>query len=159
MGLITATQAADYLVSFSALHGDNLTNLKLQKLLYYCQGYFIALNDEPLFDDAIQAWVHGPAIPAQYGRFKIWKNQPIVIDIDEASVLKLPAEAETHMQEILSAYGHLSAWQLELLTHSETPWIEARGSLQADESCDNIISLESMKIFFKAKLVADDKEV
>jgi len=44
--------------------GDNLSNLKLQKLLYYCQGYFLAFNGEPLFKEEIAAWTCGPVVPS-----------------------------------------------------------------------------------------------
>ena len=46
--------------------GDYISNLKLQKLLYYSQGCFLALRDEPLFDSPIEAWTYGPVVPEVY---------------------------------------------------------------------------------------------
>ena len=39
--------------------GDVMTNLKLQKLLYYMQGFHLAVFDTPLFDEDIEAWQYG----------------------------------------------------------------------------------------------------
>src|SRR5690606_17024633 len=62
---------ANYFLSQSnADAGDLISNLKLQKLVYYAQGFSLALLDEPLFEDEIEAWMHGPVVPALYREFK-----------------------------------------------------------------------------------------
>ena len=53
-----------------------ISNLKLQKLLYYAQAWHLALYGEPLFRDRIEAWVHGPVVPPVFGAFKHNKWQP-----------------------------------------------------------------------------------
>ena len=50
--------------------GDNITNLKLQKLLYYQQGYHLAVFDTPLFNEAVEAWIYGPVVPVAYDYFQ-----------------------------------------------------------------------------------------
>jgi uncharacterized phage-associated protein len=50
--------------------GDSLSNLKLQKLVYYAQGFHLALTEKPLFDEAIEAWEHGPVVPGLYHKLK-----------------------------------------------------------------------------------------
>lgn len=50
--------------------GNNLSKLKLQKLLYYAQGYYLALYNEALFDEEIRAWEHGPVVKEVYDHFK-----------------------------------------------------------------------------------------
>ena len=57
--LKSANQVAQNIIGFSHEHGDPISNLKLQKLLYYAQAWYLALYDVPLFDDPIEAWVHG----------------------------------------------------------------------------------------------------
>ena len=58
----TAEQVAEYfllLVDDDA--GDVMTNLRLQKLVYYAQAWRLAILDEALFEDDFEAWVHGIA--------------------------------------------------------------------------------------------------
>ena len=68
----SAQQIADYLIAFSHSVGDPISNLKLQKLLYYAQAWYLALHNEPLFPESIEAWVHGPAVPPVYGNCSWW---------------------------------------------------------------------------------------
>ena len=55
---VDAQEVADFFIKFSNEHGDNLTNLKLQKLLYFAQAWYLVFYKRPLFDNEIQAWVH-----------------------------------------------------------------------------------------------------
>ncbi len=50
--------------------GDLLTNMKLQKLLYYEQGFHLAYFNQPLFNEAIEAWQYGPVVPLVYEHYK-----------------------------------------------------------------------------------------
>ena len=52
--------------------GDTISNLKMQKLLYYAQGHFLATYKKPLFDDKIEAWKYGPVVKEVYDKFKIY---------------------------------------------------------------------------------------
>ncbi len=146
MADITARQAADYLIAFSREVGDPLTNLKLQKLLFYAQGWFLGLHDRPLFDERIEAWPHGPVVPPIYGAFKKWGWSPIG---DDVVVPEFSKEVKTHLDELMSVFGGFNAYTLEQMTHNEQPWIEARGSLLPDEPSTSVISQESMRTHFK----------
>lgn len=146
----TARQVANYLISFLAEHGDPVTNLKLQKLLYYAQGWYLAVYDIPLFDERIEAWVHGPAVPPVYGDFKAFAWQPIPPPDGEN---RLPERPEFLVNEVIETYGGMGAYDLERLTHSEDPWLRARGELPMDEPSHAIITHDSMKEFFRARMV------
>lgn len=153
---VTATQIADWLIWFAHEHGDGITNLKLQKQLYYAQAWRLALADRPLFDAQFQAWIHGPVISWLYGNYKKFGSGPIPFPaqpgVPEPDCLpepSLPGEVRAHMMDVMGAYGDLSAWQLERLTHSEAPWIEARGGLPPDAPCQNVISEARMQQFYK----------
>lgn len=126
---------------------SDLTNLKLQKLLYYAQAWNLAFTDECLFAEDIEAWVHGPVVPRVFRRFKAlgWK----AIDT-EVSPLHGPYLIP-HLKSILTAYGGLGATQLERLTHSEDPWRLARVGIPPDVPSHNVISPKSMKVFYKAR--------
>ena len=70
--MISAFNVADYfLVQQDEDAGDLISNMKLQKLLYYAQGYFLAIANEPLFHERIYAWTHGPVVPKVYHKYKI----------------------------------------------------------------------------------------
>ncbi|GHU75690.1 hypothetical protein AGMMS49992_20150 [Clostridia bacterium] len=61
-----AIDAANFLIDICAKSDqhDYMTNLRLQSLLFYAQGWSLVLRGEPLFDDPIEAWDHGPVVPS-----------------------------------------------------------------------------------------------
>lgn len=103
--------------------GDRMTNLKLQKLLYYQQGYHLAFFGTPLFDDEIEAWMYGPVVPSVYNVYSkyIASTLPEVKD-----VIYLSDDEEELFNEVYDAYREFSAIGLMNRTHSERPWQEAR---------------------------------
>ena len=145
MGVTTANHVADYFLAFCHEHGDVLTNLKLQKVVYYAQAWHIALKTKPLFDDRIEAWVHGPVVPALYRRFKRFGWEPITL---QPRVPAFTNGTEKHLVEVFSAYGQFSAWDLERMTHDEAPWRNARRGLQADDEGHSEITLADMRDFY-----------
>jgi uncharacterized phage-associated protein len=155
MAETSAQRLADFIL-FSACKREILiTNLKLQKLLYYSQAWYLAIADRPLFDERIEAWVHGPVVPPVFGSFKQFRARPIsAIPIDgtiEAGLKDRPIS--DHVREILDIYAGFTGGQLESLTHKEAPWLEARNGLAPDEPSNNVITLKSMTAFFRAQLV------
>ena len=144
-----ASTISDFFVASLHEHGDPLSNLKLQKLLYYAQAWFLAIFGEPLFEEEIEAWVHGPVVVSEYRRFKGWAWQPITEDLQAPNVSGI---VQQHLNEVLDVYGGMSAYQLEQLTHSEGPWIAARHGLAPDEPSRAVISHDQMKDFYRARI-------
>lgn len=130
--------------------GSSITPLKLQKILYYAQGYYLAMFDEELFKEEFQAWAHGPANPDIYESYKEYGFS--AIDKPKGEVPLLDDALIDFLYDIWNTYGIFDGKYLEKLTHQETPWIEARGDCKEGESCTNIISKDSMKTFFKRKI-------
>lgn len=147
MAETTAIDTAHYLLAVSSEAGDYLTNLKLQKLLYYAQAWNLALYDQPLFEDCIEAWVHGPVVPSVYREFKEFGFQPIDREVVAPS---LSDQVTKHLDEILRVFGGFSSYQLEVMAHSESPWQKARGDIPNDKSSTNRISHEDMMSFYRA---------
>jgi uncharacterized phage-associated protein len=145
--MIDQNSVADYLICTARQYGELLTNLKLQKLLYYAQAWHLAFYDEPLFDEEFRAWKHGPVLPTQYRRFRHTGWNPI---LDRLNPPDLPEEMRVYLQEILRSYGSETAIALERMTHSESPWREARGNLDPDQNSNRAISTESMRGFYGA---------
>jgi uncharacterized phage-associated protein len=147
---ISPANTANFLLVECRERGDVLTNLKLQKLLYYAQAWYLALRDKPLFAEEFQAWVHGPALPSQYQRFKKFEWRPIVEE--GISKPKLKDEGSlAHLIEIVDVFGVETASALELMTHNEKPWQEARKGIPIDQISTAIISKESMRLFYQSK--------
>ena len=126
---------------------ESMTHKKLQKLCYYAQAWHLALLNEPLFADEIQAWIHGPVIPALYARYADygWNEIPKA----ESSDLVFPEKTLQVLETVWNTYKGLDGDQLESLTHSEGPWIEARNGIPSYLPCTNSITCESMSTFYK----------
>jgi len=140
---------SDFFIAFSHECGDPLSNLKLQKLLYYAQAWHLAIFDEPLFGDQIEAWVHGPVVVPEYHRFKGWAWQPIR---DNPQLPEIDQRTVEHLNEVMEVYGAKNAYELELLTHQEDPWKNARGGIPIDQSSNTVVSHEDMKKFYRARM-------
>lgn len=159
----SADQIADYLIAFSNATGSLVSNMKLQKLVYYAQAWHIAVFSEAIFEEDFQAWVHGPVLPSLYGRYKSFQWRPIERDdLNEASLYALEHSFSTSIQEILadviSEYFHKDAFALEHSTHSEAPWLIARGDLAADEPSTNIIDKKTIHDYYSQFVKSDGQE-
>jgi uncharacterized phage-associated protein len=145
---ITAYAVADYFILVCNNSGSLITNLKLQKVLYYAQGWHLGLHGRPLFPEKFQAWIHGPAIPRIYGEYKQFGFQPIVKNIDGCDI---DLKTGTFLSEIADVFLPIDAYELELSTHREPPWIIARKGLPLDAPCKNEISEADMLRYFAQK--------
>ncbi|AHI77686.1 hypothetical protein BTRA_3403 [Burkholderia thailandensis USAMRU Malaysia  len=144
----TALAVARYIIRRFQDREDPVTNLKLQKLLYYVQGWHLGVFGTPAFEDDFEAWVHGPVAPGVFHAYRDYRWNPITKEVDEP---KLPESLKKHIDEVLDVYGGDTGWALESRTHREPPWLKARGDLPADESSNAVISKKSMKKFFEAQ--------
>lgn len=139
---------ADYFIHKNNLEKKGLTNKKLQKLLYYTQAWNLALNNKKMFDDNFEAWIHGPAIPRVYGQFKNFGFRDIETKIDETEFSNLSKDDKKLLEAVWDVYGKYDADYLELLTHSEEPWQEARKNSHEYEASSEIISPSKMKEYY-----------
>ncbi|OME19950.1 Panacea domain-containing protein [Paenibacillus odorifer] len=142
-------KVASYLLSKSDPYSDDfsVTHLKLQKLVYYAQAWHYAIKQKPLFKEEIEAWVHGPVCPDLYHAYKNNGFEIIKPKMDNEDFDFNSFEIEV-MDLVWEAYGGMSGGMLEQLTHTEDPWIEARGNLDEKISSNNIISLSSMGEYY-----------
>jgi uncharacterized phage-associated protein len=147
---VSALDVASYILKVFSDRGQDISNLKLQKLVYYSQAWFLALNEKPLFDEPLEAWVHGPVAPSVFHRYKSFRWNPIPVASE--SVRQLGSEVSAHISEVIDVYGGFSATELERLTHGEAPWRDARGNLPADAPSHAVITCEAMQKFYAACL-------
>jgi uncharacterized phage-associated protein len=101
--------------------GELVSNLKLQKLLYYAQGYAVALKgvDDPLFKEKIYAWKHGPVVNDVYRYFASYKGTAL----PAMSRPSVHSETRDLLDDIYRVFGRYSAWTLRDMTHREDPWL------------------------------------
>lgn len=142
---------------------NDMTPKKLQKMLYYCYSWHLALTAEDDSDDEIiysklfnadfEAWVHGPVISEVYEKYKKNKYSEITdseIDIEVDDFLN--SDEIDSINQVIEAYGDLNGNQLEQLSHSELPWIKARGECKPLDICKNKIEDKVIYNFYVARL-------
>ncbi len=140
-----------YLLTLASKADTNVNPLKLQKLLYYCEGWTLAITDKELFPkENFQAWIHGPVNVRTYHEF--CSSYGMYDPIDTPSSVSLDAsvtvEQKAIIERVFEVYNQFSGSQLETMTHAETPWIEARRNLPADMPTDRTIDKATMKTEF-----------
>lgn len=149
-----------YVINYSNKQGYGISNLKLQKLLYFIQADFLISNEgKPCFDEEIEAWNFGPVVPESYHTFKhfgssnipeiksyikldnddIWSLQRVLFD-DSIIAPKDKKEIES----VVDMFSRYSATALVSLTHNQAPWKNAYIPGQ-----NVIISKESIKEYFE----------
>lgn len=126
--------------------GDLISNLKLQKLLYYAQGFNLALYSSRLFQEDITAWEHGPVVPDAYHAFKEFGADAIPAPEAMDFTIFDPATVEL-LDEVYAVYGQFSAWKLRNMTHEESPWKET--------PINEIISTQKMQEYFETQLASE----
>lgn len=136
---------ADYfLAQISEECGDTISNLKLQKLVYYAQGFHLAVTGKPLFREQIKAWEHGPVVPQLWHRFKDYGAgalpKPKKVDFKSLSV-----DERELLDEVYKVFGQYSAWKLRNMTHAEPTW--------KDTPRGEVISHKAMREYFKTMVV------
>lgn len=139
----------------NASQGDPMTNLRLQKLLYFAQGWHLARHDRPLFEEEMQAWKLGPVVPEVYEAYRAYGNGGLHSAVPKEDVF-LPEEFET-LLDVYSQYSDFSTSKLVDMTHeANTPWQIAFSS----GGVGSIIQKNAVKEYFQAQdkklLTVDD---
>jgi len=140
-----AIDIAIYFLYKANIEGDLITNLKLQKLLYYAQAWYLVNFNRPLFNDEIKAWRFGPVIESVYHKFKNFRHTAIIYRSKEEIKKKFTTTDLNFLNEFYDIYINYSAHDLLQMSHNEAPWIEAY------ESTSQIINIERMKEFYTQK--------
>lgn len=154
----TVTEIAYFFLSkIDSEKGDSITPLKLQKLVYYAQAWHYTVFNEPLFDDKIEAWTHGPVVKSLWEKFKnVGRDSFIDVAEIDFTMPSFSNSTRTLLEEVNKIYGEHSGSYLEDLTHSEAPWIDARGNSSVYAASTNEITLQSLKAYY-AQLINGKK--
>lgn len=136
---------------------NDLTPMKLQKLVYFAHGWYLALHGKPLLTDRIQAWQYGPVIKDLYRETKKWANSPIdsfLYFFDATQFKNVAPKVEEKvirefLQSIWKAYSKHSAVKLSNATHIEgSPWDETIKANNGDVGRNIIIDDNLIERYF-----------
>ncbi len=124
----------------------SMSAMKLQKLCYYSQAWSLVWDDCPLFEEDFEAWANGPVCPELF--YKTQGKYLINANDETGGEGDLSDNQKDTIGKVLDHYGPQSAQWLSQLTHMEAPWIEARKGVPLGVGCNNIISKESMALYY-----------
>ncbi len=123
-----------------------LSTMKLQKLCYYSQAWALAWGDEPLFCEDFRAWANGPVCKELF--YKTQGQYSVEAADEQGNSSELTAQQIETIDKVLEYYGDKDAQWLSRLTHMEDPWRLARKGMTEGEFGDQIITKESMAIYY-----------
>ncbi len=141
--MYSANTVSKYIIMYCNRNGKTISNLKLQKILYFVQAEFLVVKDQPCFAERIEAWDFGPVVPDIYHRYKIYgsANIPFVLQND---TFPFSTEDQKLIDGIIDECSKYAASTLVEITHNQSPWKDAYRPY-----CNATISNESIKSYFK----------
>ena len=128
--LISVFDVADYIIKKWPENRKPLTAMKLHKLIYYSQAWYLAWTKKRLFKEKIFAWCGGPVVKELYAQHR---DQFYVKNIGKGSMDNLSSDHKQLVDTIIDSYGRKSAQWLSDLTHLEDPWKKARESFTSSD--------------------------
>lgn len=135
----------------SGKESDPLTNLRLQKLLYYVQGWALAALGRPMFEERIEAWTNGPVVKRVYQHFKEHGRE--LISPEQAPTPDgVGDEDRAFIKAVWEAYKRHSATALVAMTHEEEPWRAAREGLESEVHSEEEIAHDALRQWFGPKV-------
>lgn len=139
-----ALDIARYIIERCSSTNKTISNLKLQKILYFVQAEFLVSKNQPCFAEEIQAWDFGPVVPEVYYAYRMFGSANIpCIGKSRVSQMIPPSDKEL-LNGIIDECAKYSASALVEITHNQTPWIDAY-----EPNWNNEITRESIKNYFQ----------
>ncbi|MDV3148910.1 MAG: DUF4065 domain-containing protein [Pigeon pea little leaf phytoplasma] len=128
-----------------------INKTKIQKLLYYAQGYYLAKYNKVLFQDAIEAWPYGPIISSVYAETLKQEFQKQYYFDFSSQMTNSPftEEQKAILKQVFDDFGNLSDKQLSKKTYNEFPWKTTYDPHKLYSKC--IIKPSILSHFFKIK--------
>jgi uncharacterized phage-associated protein len=149
--------------------GGAMSHLKLQKVLYYIQALHLAYFGHQIIEDEFEAWLHGPVSRVVFNRIKDLSVLHAEIMFEEsewqsgqtpAIILEsiLTSDQKELVDEVIDKYGILTASQLENLSHSESPWLNARKGYGVADRCNVVIPKTEIQEFYKEQIYGGESQ-
>lgn len=158
-----ATAVANEFLKIAKAEGKDLTPMKLQKLVYFAHGWYLALTGDPLISERVEAWQYGPVIPSLYRQFKEYGNASIgfpaldsrwdgsrptfvVPSLDIMGSPSVREKARQVIRKVWELYGGFTPFRLSNATHApDGPWAQ----VYRDGCKSTIIPDEAIKEYFR----------
>ena len=137
-----ARDIAEYIIYREASQGRTVSNLRLQKLLYFVQAQFIVQKDVPCFTERMEAWDYGPVVPEVYRAYKFYGSN--AIPYTKTSFRHIDDADKVLIDSMLDSCSDYSTSTLVDMTHSQNPW-----KFAYQNPLDNEITISSMYHYFK----------
>ena len=137
---MNAVSLSNYVISLFEERKVPVTNLKLQKVLYYIQGYFYKHFGKAAFSDELYNWQYGPVVPVVYYEYNDNGSAPLKSRL----FCEDPSISDNEKKLIVSIVDKcagIATSRLVSMTHSENPWKSAGSG--------NVIEKNSIEAFFK----------
>lgn len=121
--MYSAVDVARYIIWYCKRQGYSISNLKLQKILYFVQAEFLVNTGKPCFSEEIEAWDFGPVVPIAYRKYKHFGSSDIPDAVSDNNVIA--DEDKELIKTVIDKFADYSATDLVSLTHNQFPWIDA----------------------------------
>lgn len=138
-----ALDVACYIIQRENEQGKTISNLKLQKVLYFVQAEFLVSTGEPCFKDTIEAWDFGPVVPTVYHKYKVYGSAQIPARWVEQRDF-ITYKDKIIIDDIVNECSKYSAAQLTEITQCQSPWLDS----YTNNSKIRDISNKSIRDFF-----------
>lgn len=120
-----------------------LTPLKLQKILYFAQGWYLGNTSRSLFKEKVWAWKYGPVVREVYDCYKRYGDSNLATQ--KFTFSSQPTDDEKEFLDLLwEKYGNETAENLVTATHNSEPWLDAFSNPYSKE-----ITQSSMRRYFE----------
>lgn len=137
-----------YVLNILSQDNKEISAMKLQKICFYIQSWYIAKNGRPLFKHDFQAWRYGPVSPRLYS----YHRQKVTISSNDNNIQgnakNISKEDQKFIESIVKIYGRYTGLQLSDMSHKQDPWKNARAGISKDAPSQNEIKIDSIKEYF-----------
>ena len=147
--------------------GGMMSHLKLQKILYYVQAMHLSYFDAYLIEDDFEAWLHGPVSRKVYDRVKgvsklygeiAFSEKEWGVNTPDKQLKKILTDEQLELiNDTIDGYSKMTSSQLENLTHSEYPWINARKGYKVEDRCEVVIEKNIIAKFYKSQIYSGEQ--
>ncbi len=152
----------DQISNYIIIKLGEVTPLALQKLLAFSNGVNYALNGKQLIKEECQAWRHGYVYPEIYNEYKKYKYKPIdngINSIHGCMLSKVSEDEINAINMVINTFGLYSPKTLEMISHSQSSWLEKRVGYREDEAGNEIIDENSVRIFYETNELNSEENI